>query len=510
MVREAWKPSGTNKSIPSPPKYNETVLPARKNVMFTDDGEMIVLEKKGATNRQSRVQTPGMTATTPHGNPVTVHTPRSKRSSGIPAPSKTPPRPPVPPSSSTVKPNTLYSLTPLSTPVQSNVVGSPGRTPTAKTPGSVEGVIDRLDRMASILESQFKMFQDQPQYLQNNAVHAHVGPMRKGDEHGPSSFPTSLSHRHSHPNSSTSSLPATPLMSPITGRGSPYQRQRFEMTPQAERQFEMANGISFAQFMAEFNDLKQQVLAQTPAKGQSGSSQLPTSSKQKNKFLEERRQAGQKAKLTSSVSRKASDFKSEKSEADDVNSKPWYQRRAYAKTSIEDTMQRSNSPPKDQSREILKGDYGNDSRHENATRQKSPPKQQHMSSPTAGKSRESSNDIDEGYTQASTLSTSTLLPSSLEPSEKSSSIVAGLSGRRIIPAMVPTGVTEIPIKSSISSVSSGRGSSTSRKVGNDDDSHTDNISTIKSLKLKLKELNGQLEEAERTEHFDGDTGMRGG
>merc|ERR1711871_915058 len=130
-----------------------------------------------------------------------------------------------------------------------------------------------------------------------------------------------------------------------------------------------------------------------------------------------------------------------------------------------------------------------------------------MSSPTAGKSRESSNDIDEGYTQASTLSTSTLLPSSLEPSEKSSSIVAGLSGRRIIPAMVPTGVTEIPIKSSISSVSSGRGSSTSRKVGNDDDSHTDNISTIKSLKLKLKELNGQLEEAERTEHFDGDTGI---
>lgn len=35
---------------------------------------------------------------------------------------------------------------------------SAGRTPARRTPGTVEGAIDRLDRMASLLEMQFRMF----------------------------------------------------------------------------------------------------------------------------------------------------------------------------------------------------------------------------------------------------------------------------------------------------------------------------------------------------------------
>lgn len=512
VAGEAWKPSGTNKSVPSPPKYNQTVLPARKNVMFTDDGEMIVIEKKGTANKRGPSQTSKVvTIATSEGNPIPVHTPRSTRNSGIPAPSKTPPRPPAPPSSSTVKPNTLYSLTPLSTPVQSNIVGSPGRTPVVKTPGSIEGVIDKLDRMASILESQFKMFQSQQQQPISNGIHAHAGPIRKGSESGSSFFPTPTSRRHLHPNSPTTSLPATPLMSPVIARGSPHhQQQRFEMTPQAEQQFEMANGISFAQFMGEFNDLKQQVLAQTPAKGhrEGGNSLLPTSSKQKSKYLEERRQAGQKAKQTSSVSRKASDLKSEKSEVDDINSKPWYQRRAYAKTSIEDTMQRSNSPSKEETRDKRKDDV-NDSencRYKSVSMQGSPSKQQQASSPSPGRHRGRSNSIDRGQTLTSTSPSPSLVPSNPEPFEKTN-LSTGLLGRRSTLSELPHGVTEIPIKSSLSSVSNGKGSSSSRRVGDVENNLPSNASTIESLKLKLNELSRQLEEAERTELFDGNAGI---
>lgn len=518
VAGESWKPSGINKNVSSPQKYSQTVVPGRKNVMFTDDGEMIVLEKKGTSNKQGRVQTPKkMTVTISQGGSVPVNAPHSVRSSGIPKSTTAPSHTPAPSSSSSssvVQPHTVYALTPLSTPVQTNGVGSPGRTPTT-TPGTVEGVIDKLDRMASILESQFKMFQDrqQQQQLHGYTPHAHASPRRKGDVSSPLPTAAPSSHRHSYSSSSATPLPAAPLMSPSIAKGAPQQPQsrqqqlRFEMTPQAEQQFEMANGASFSQFMAEFNDLKQQVLAQTPAKGyrEGGSSLLPTSSKQKNKYLEERRQASQKAKVTSSVSRKAADLKSENSEVDDIINKPWYQRRAYAKSSIEETMRRSKSPPKERSRERDKsGGNGNgngkgdgDKCDSVNDRSRSPSKQRRASSPSPERTRERSNSLDMMQTLSSSSS-----------STSSSNLSTGFPARKMGFTELPIGVTEIPIKSSLSSAGYGKGGSPSRRGDVDDDNGlATNALTIESLKLKLEELSRQLEEAEKTELFDADAGM---
>jgi hypothetical protein len=48
--------------------------------------------------------------------------------------------------------------TPLANAKKVQEASSAGRTPARKTPGTVEGAIDRLDRMASLLEMQFRMF----------------------------------------------------------------------------------------------------------------------------------------------------------------------------------------------------------------------------------------------------------------------------------------------------------------------------------------------------------------
>ena len=540
MAGEAWKPSGINKNIPSPPKYTDTVMPARKNVMFTDDGEMVVIEKRGGGSKRGQQETPKvMNVAASNGNSVPVHTPRSVRTSAIPTLSKTPPRPPAAAassSSSTVKPNTVYALTPLSTPVQSNRVASPGKTPTTKTPGSVGGVIDKLDRMASILESQFKLFQSQQeqqrqeqqqQQFNNKGVHAHMGPIRKGDECGPSPTSTSTSRRHLHPHSSAPlSLPATPLMSPlVAARGTPFQQQPQQqqqqqqqpmgLTPKIEEQFEMANGLSFSQFLAEFNDLKQQVLAQTPAKGhrEGGSSLLPSSNKQKIKYLEERRQAGQKVKVTSSVSRKALDHKSENSEADDMNNKPWYHRRAYAKSNI-DAVQDSNSPSKD----LSKGKYenngnGNENRIGSEIRDKSPPLQRQAPSNSIQLSQETQSSSDDMKEMLSikpfSLGTLSQIPSfGPESSTTASSMHTGIQDRRVIPIGLPHGVTEIPTKHSLSSIGNGKGTSSSRQ-GDENEKSGNNPSSaqaIESLQAKLEEMRKQLEDVERTELFAGDTG----
>ena len=201
-------------------------------------------------------------------------------------------------------------------------------------------------------------------------------------------------------------------------------------------------------------------------------------------------------------------MKSEKSEVDDINSKPWYQRRAYAKTSIEDTMQRSNSPSKEETRDKRKDDV-NDSencRYKSVSMQGSPSKQQQASSPSPGRHRGRSNSIDRGQTLTSTSPSPSLVPSNPEPFEKTN-LSTGLLGRRSTLSELPHGVTEIPIKSSLSSVSSGKGSSSSRRVGDVENNLPSNASTIESLKLKLNELSRQLEEAERTELFDGNAGI---